>query len=208
MGFEAVGSLRTSSNGLCSSSALAHLPPLDSAPCETALGWPHHPVSSLLLLPARGMPAWFTLWKQSCPTRSSPTACGGTSHPTVCSDLLTHAHRNASAWASSGASSCCDKVGSSRGQCPPPEMPTTAAGWLPEERGWVGGRAGWGEQCFSRESCGTEKAITQGVGGCRGSPSSLSESCSQLSHVWELIKELLKLCQQGAVVLCTSCTDG
>lgn len=128
VGFEVVGSLRTSLNGLCSSSALAHLPPPDSPPCETALGWPRHPVSSLLLLLARGMPAWFTFWRQSCPTRSSPTACGGTSHPTVCSDPLTHAHQNASAWASSGASSCCDKDGSSRGQCPPPECPRPQRG--------------------------------------------------------------------------------
>lgn len=76
-GFESLGSPRTSSDGSCSSSALAHLPAVDSTPCETALGRPHHP--SLLLLLAPGMPAGFMLWKQSCPTRSSPTAWG---HPT------------------------------------------------------------------------------------------------------------------------------
>lgn len=52
-GFKAAGSLRTSSKGLHSSSALECLPPLDSAPSETVLGWLHLPVSSapLLLLP-------------------------------------------------------------------------------------------------------------------------------------------------------------
>lgn len=54
VGFKAAGSLRTSSKGLRSSSALECLPPLDSSPSEIALGWLHLPVSSapLLLLPA------------------------------------------------------------------------------------------------------------------------------------------------------------
>lgn len=100
----------------------------------------------LLLLLACGMLAGFTLWKQSCPTRSSPTACGGTSHPTVCSDPLTHAHQIASG-GSSGTSSCCDEVRSSRGQCPPSR---DAHDSIPEERGWVAPR---GEGEGGRRGC-------------------------------------------------------
>lgn len=53
MGFKAAGSLRTSSKGLRSSSALECLQPLDSTPSVTVLGWLRLPVSSapLLLLP-------------------------------------------------------------------------------------------------------------------------------------------------------------
>lgn len=35
---------------------------------------------------------------------------GGRSRPTVWLDPLTHAHQNTSAWAFSGASSCCDEA--------------------------------------------------------------------------------------------------
>lgn len=93
----------------------------------------------------------------------------GTSQPSMCSDPLSHAHQDGSG-GSSGGSSCCDKVGPSHGQCPPPEMPPHPRGGS-QRRG-----AGWGQQCFSRESRGTEQAgdtseTPQGDGGCRGSPS-------------------------------------
>lgn len=45
-GIEAVGSLRTSSSGSCSSCALVRLPPADSTPCETELGWPYPPAAA------------------------------------------------------------------------------------------------------------------------------------------------------------------
>lgn len=179
-GFE--GSLRTSSSGSCSSSALAHLPAVDST------------------------------WMSLCP----PCCC---SWPVGCQ---------------SGSCSGSRALPPHMGDVPPlhvlrlsdsctPERPWRLIllwqGWIipwavsPSRdatmpAGCVGGRVGWGQQCFSRESHGTDKAIPWGGGGCRRSPSSLSESCSQLPCVWELIKELIKLWQHGAVLSCTGCTDG
>lgn len=46
VGFKAAGSLRTSSKGSRSSSALECLPPLDSTPSAAVLGWLHLPMSS------------------------------------------------------------------------------------------------------------------------------------------------------------------
>lgn len=139
------------------------------------------PVSQLLdgpiipaLLLACGMLAQFTLWKQSCPMRSSPMACGGTSHPTMCSDSLTHVCQNASG-GFSGASSCCDEVGSSCGQCPPPEMPTTP--WGGSQRrgvdGWKAGLAG-----ESSASPGSPMDREGHNSGCWGSSSLLRAALS------------------------------
>lgn len=128
MGFEAVGSLRTSSNGPCS-------------PCETVLGWPCPPVSSLLLLLAPEMLGRFTLWKQSCPPRSSPTACGRTCHPTMCSDPLTHGHQNARG-GSSQPHWAVTRLDHPVGSVPFQRCPQHQRG-LPEERGgWEAGLAG------------------------------------------------------------------
>lgn len=89
----------------------------------------------------------------------------GTSLPTMCSDPLTHTCQNSSG-GSSGGSSCCDKVGSSCGQCPPPEMPQHQQGG--SQRRGVAGRQGWlGRAMLLQRVHGTEKAVPQGVGGCR-----------------------------------------
>lgn len=104
----------------------------------------------------------------------------GTSHPTMCSDPLTHVHQNASG-GSSGASSCCDEVGSSVGSVPLQRHPQHQRDGS-QRRGVDGWKAGLaGESSASPGSPMDREGHNCGCWGLQGVPF-LAESCSQLSH--------------------------
>lgn len=101
---KALGSLRTPSKGLRSSSALEWLPVrrcLDG--CVFLC-----PLLPFCCCPACGTQGWCVLCQQSC---EEPSQGGrGRSRPTIQWDPLSHAHQNTSAWAFFRALSCSDEA--------------------------------------------------------------------------------------------------